>query len=723
MLKEFGGKYGINIETLSDDKTLIPATDKIYQYLDPVAANRTITLDTVTAKEGDRFIIRHNGVYSSTSYLQIKQGDTVLDTIYAGGIKEFIFDGSNWVSADIGTGENTDKAKNISIGKDANGNNNGIGIGPSAIGNHYGTAIGYEADGNSSGVAIGYQAKGYNKGIAIGYDVFGYNEGVAIGYGAFGNDEGVGIGYGSSGKDYGVAIGYTCNGDIYGIAIGYKASGISESIAIGYEASSSDNGVSIGKNAFTSTGGIAIGKDTDGSSEGVAIGKEATGSNQCVSIGKGATCEMGAGGIAIGYEANGNFQGVSIGYQAVSVLYGTSVGYQADGNNNGVSVGHTAKSGSQGVAIGAIADGQYNGIAIGYQAKGWHEGVSIGYRAGYNLIDYAEHNKNVLIGYKAGYNLTLPEAWQANTSYAVGDYVKPSSINTGYNYECIVEGTSGENEPDWPTTLGETVVDGTVTWKCVSVRGNNNIIIGYDIECNQYDTDTLNIGNIITGNLETGDVEISGKLTVDGLIDPTGLGLTPQAANPLGSNKGIWIDDTNNRLHYFNGTIDRELDINFWEKITEVEVDSDCTYIDFTGLDGNTDWFYIIYGTLYNPTDSDSDYCLFVEGDYTITNYYRQFIYADDTTIAAARHNVTSFCYLPSGFSNFFHLHITKDALNYFRYYSYVNRLIAVGVQLVILTGMKIDTITNITQLRIQSTVTNAIGAGSKFVLFKLKRT
>jgi hypothetical protein len=59
-----------------------------------------------------------------------------------------------------------------------------------------------------------------------------------------------------------------------------------------------------------------------------------------------------------------------------------------------------------------------------------------------------------------------PKQWTASTSYSYGDNVRPSTYN-GYNYTCTVAGTSGGTEPTWPTTVGSTVVDGGVTWKCI----------------------------------------------------------------------------------------------------------------------------------------------------------------------------------------------------------------------------------------------------------------
>ena len=55
--------------------------------------------------------------------------------------------------------------------------------------------------------------------------------------------------------------------------------------------------------------------------------------------------------------------------------------------------------------------------------------------------------------------------WTANTAYAANDYVQPSTPNNNFTYQCTVAGTShATTEPTWPTTAGNTVSDGTVTW-------------------------------------------------------------------------------------------------------------------------------------------------------------------------------------------------------------------------------------------------------------------
>jgi len=68
-----------------------------------------------------------------------------------------------------------------------------------------------------------------------------------------------------------------------------------------------------------------------------------------------------------------------------------------------------------------------------------------------------------------GYNTGVARSiWVANTAYAVGDIVTPTTV-TGYQYRCTVAGTSHTTtEPTWGTALGVTQTDGVVspvTWE------------------------------------------------------------------------------------------------------------------------------------------------------------------------------------------------------------------------------------------------------------------
>ena len=55
--------------------------------------------------------------------------------------------------------------------------------------------------------------------------------------------------------------------------------------------------------------------------------------------------------------------------------------------------------------------------------------------------------------------------WTAQAAQAINRLVVPS-IRNGYAYKATTAGTSGANEPTWPTTIAATVADGTVVWTC-----------------------------------------------------------------------------------------------------------------------------------------------------------------------------------------------------------------------------------------------------------------
>lgn len=76
-------------------------------------------------------------------------------------------------------------------------------------------------------------------------------------------------------------------------------------------------------------------------------------------------------------------------------------------------------------------------------------------------------------------------AWAADTAYALGDIVKPTTGTGLHYYRCTVAGTSAAvTEPTWPTD-GSTVVDNTVTWEdagtLIMVAGtdyNTDLVMG-----------------------------------------------------------------------------------------------------------------------------------------------------------------------------------------------------------------------------------------------------
>lgn len=69
-------------------------------------------------------------------------------------------------------------------------------------------------------------------------------------------------------------------------------------------------------------------------------------------------------------------------------------------------------------------------------------------------------------------NLINPApAWVANTSFNRFSSVSPTAVN-GLRYFALTGGISGSVEPTWPLQLGDTIDDGTITWKCTSLMGS-----------------------------------------------------------------------------------------------------------------------------------------------------------------------------------------------------------------------------------------------------------
>lgn len=64
-------------------------------------------------------------------------------------------------------------------------------------------------------------------------------------------------------------------------------------------------------------------------------------------------------------------------------------------------------------------------------------------------------------------NAGFTDLWQAEYSYKYLDHARSNPPN-GYLYQNTAgDGTSGSSEPVWPTTIGDTVVDGDLTWECI----------------------------------------------------------------------------------------------------------------------------------------------------------------------------------------------------------------------------------------------------------------
>lgn len=94
-------------------------------------------------------------------------------------------------------------------------------------------------------------------------------------------------------------------------------------------------------------------------------------------------------------------------------------------------------------------------------------------------------------------------AWAASTDISLYAVREPTTRNN-YLYRATVAGTTGGSEPTWPTTIGNTVVDGSVTWTCIAKVPE----IAYDDLLSAVDTDTTALAAIAT-EYDGGDVPVT----------------------------------------------------------------------------------------------------------------------------------------------------------------------------------------------------------------------
>jgi len=154
--------------------------------------------------------------------------------------------------------------------------------------------------------------------------------------------------------------------------------------------------------------------------------------------------------------------------------------------------------------------------------------------------------------------------------------------------------------------------------------------------------------------------------------------------------------------------------------IREIEVKTDTTTVTITELDVNRDRAYLLIIIIKNPTGSTSNYYLFVEGDTILTNYYTQYLDCDGTAIGAGRWNMPNIAVVHAGDNALLEVLLTRDVDGYARFTSRINRRPAASIRITIQFGAKTAPVTNITRIDIVSAVTNAIGVGSKILIYAI---
>ena len=180
-------------------------------------------------------------------------------------------------------------------------------------------------------------------------------------------------------------------------------------------------------------------------------------------------------------QRNANYTGGTVG-QVNSALY---VQTYTPTNNTSYEWGITSELFSNSVNSGSGGAGAYpQNVAI--NGTGWKKNTAPVWASNFASYDISGYQYNGIgpaigsevnvggvgndawkqtIGIDVISQLSTPAAWIASHTYIANAAVVPTVGNT-FCYSANGSGTSGASQPTWPTTLGATVVDGTITWTC-----------------------------------------------------------------------------------------------------------------------------------------------------------------------------------------------------------------------------------------------------------------
>jgi hypothetical protein len=156
-----------------------------------------------------------------------------------------------------------------------------------------------------------------------------------------------------------------------------------------------------------------------------------------------------------------------------------------------------------------------------------------------------------------------------------------------------------------------------------------------------------------------------------------------------------------------------------WQIVYETTLTSEVGYIDIGGLDINKDKVYFLYMNIKGPTNGAGRLFIFVENNYTLTNYYSQALWGDgnyayayrsnDSRIGRVYINGECFCYVS--------IHREKNGtfLAHSSWHDNTGSAVIVNFNCVSST-FKVE---NITTIRLITAYQPSFGAGTYIALFK----
>jgi hypothetical protein len=155
--------------------------------------------------------------------------------------------------------------------------------------------------------------------------------------------------------------------------------------------------------------------------------------------------------------------------------------------------------------------------------------------------------------------------------------------------------------------------------------------------------------------------------------------------------------------------------------VKDITTDEDLTHIDIDGLDINDDCGYEIYIRIKNAKNESANVLLYVEEEYTNTDYYIQRQYTTGTDNYVGRTNAPEIGGMGWGRPTVIKVNLFRMMDGYVGATVHEVRDRGSDVKLYFGSLSSTFTKTNFTKLRIASSVADGIAAGSRIIIKRLK--
>jgi hypothetical protein len=276
-----------------------------------------------------------------------------------------------------------------------------------------------------------------------------------------------------------------------------------------------------------------------------------------------------------------------------------------------------------------------------------------------------------------------------NTAAGVSGF----DTNSNYHEQTLIGAGSsifaGRSALNRISVVGNTATGTSITYLKLSENGKYNSFTNYTV------THDSGIQTIF-------DYTTSSNLTFNDPI--TSLTLTASRTDGIGTGSRIQI---------------YRLDA---EKVADITTTANATQVDISSLSIGKDSEYLLVSDVDNIVN-DTSYSLAVNDNTTLTNYYAQLIAGNGSTASAERQNLPRLFYNGSTGKHLNYTHIKLSEIGAYTAQTYGIRDYGTTTPIVynFFVSSTAENITSITKLNFIASRSNALGSGSRFILYKLK--